>query len=174
MGGGRSGNKPLSSGASSAAFSATTVPQHGQTVKPDVSATGSVGAMRSQFDSQRKQSQTQSNTINATEVQNNVPEGQHSPLYYDTISEKQSLYNARARLAQDYAGEVTELRGKHNWSGEEVDMGMAILDNYRRMAEQRTVRPVNTIGLQYKLFCALAKLLPLRFVNFLVGQLYAK
>ena len=43
-----------------------------------------------------------------------------------------------------------------------------------RLAEQRTVRQVNTIGLQYKLFCVLAKLLPLRLVNFLVGQLYAK
>lgn len=120
----------------SESFPVTTVPQSGQTVKQNVSANNDMGAMRSQFDSQRKQSQTQSNTINALEEQWGVPEDQRTPLYYDTISEKQSLNNARMRLAQDYAGEVAELRGKHNWSGEEVDMGMTILDNYRRAAEE--------------------------------------
>lgn len=120
----------------SESFPATTVPQSGQTVKQNVSANNDMGAMRSQFDSQRKQSRTQSNTINAFEEQQNVPEAQRTPLYYDTTTEKQSLNNARMRLAQDYAGEVAELRGKHNWSGEEVDMGMMILDNYRRAAEE--------------------------------------
>lgn len=43
-----------------------------------------------------------------------------------------------------------------------------------RLAERRTVRPVNTIGLQYQLFCVLAKLLPQRLLNYLVGLLYAK
>ena len=65
-----------------------------------------------------------------------VPEAQRTPIMYDTISEAKSLDNARLRLAQDYAGEMADLRGKHNWSGEEVDMGMTILDNYRRAAEQ--------------------------------------
>lgn len=95
-----------------------------------------MGAMRSQFESVPKQSRTQSNTINALETEWNVPEAQRTPIMYDTISEAKSLDNARLRLAQDYAGEMAELRGKHNWSGEEVDMGMTILDNYRRAAEQ--------------------------------------
>ena len=95
-----------------------------------------MGAMRSQFESAPKQSQTQSNTIGSMEADWNVPESQRTPIMYDTISEAKSLDNARLRLAQDYAGEMAELRGKHNWSGEEVDMGMTILDNYRRAAEQ--------------------------------------
>ncbi len=95
-----------------------------------------MGAMRSQFESVPKQSQTQSNTIGSMEADWNVPESQRTPIMYDTIPEAKSLDNARLRLAQDYAGEMAELRGKHNWSGEEVDMGMTILDNYRRAAEQ--------------------------------------
>lgn len=95
-----------------------------------------MGAMRSRFESVPKQSQTQSNTISSMEADWNVPESQRTPITYDTIPEAKSLDNARLRLAQDYAGEMAELRGKHNWSGEEVDMGMTILDNYRRAAEQ--------------------------------------
>lgn len=112
-----------------------TVAQPGNSVNQNVSA-NDMGAMRSQFESVPKQSQTQSNTIGSMEADWNVPESQRTPIMYDTISEAKSLDNARLRLAQDYAGEMAELRGKHNWSGEEVDMGMTILDNYRRAAEQ--------------------------------------
>lgn len=112
-----------------------TVAQPGNSVNQNVSA-NDMGAMRSQFESVPKQSQTQSNTINSMETDWDVPEAQRTPIMYDTISEAKSLDNARLRLAQDYAGEMAELRGKHNWSGEEVDMGMTILDNYRRAAEQ--------------------------------------
>lgn len=112
-----------------------TVAQPGNSVNQNVSA-NDMGAMRSQFESVPKQSQTQSNTINSMETGWDVPEAQRAPIMYDTISEAKSLDNARLRLAQDYAGEMAELRGKHNWSGEEVDMGMTILDNYRRAAEQ--------------------------------------
>ena len=112
-----------------------TVAQPGNSVNRNVSA-NDMGAMRSQFESVPKQSQTQSNTIGSMEADWNVPESQRTPILYDTISEAKSLDNARLRLAQDYAGEMAELRGKHNWSGEEVDMGMTILDNYRRAAEQ--------------------------------------
>lgn len=111
------------------------VAQPGNSVNQNVSA-NDMGAMRSQFESVPKQSQTQSNTINSMETDWDVPEAQRAPIMYDTISEAKSLDNARLRLAQDYAGEMAELRGKHNWSGEEVDMGMTILDNYRRAAEQ--------------------------------------
>ena len=112
-----------------------TVAQPGNSVNQNVSA-NDMGAMRSQFESVPKQAQTQSNTINSMETGWDVPEAQRAPIMYDTISEAKSLDNARLRLAQDYAGEMAELRGKHNWSGEEVDMGMTILDNYRRAAEQ--------------------------------------
>lgn len=111
------------------------VAQRDNSVNQNVSA-NDMGAMRSQFESVPKQSQTQSNTIGSMEADWNVPESQRTPIMYDTISEAKSLDNARLRLAQDYAGEMAELRGKHNWSGEEVDMGMTILDNYRRAAEQ--------------------------------------
>ena len=133
--GGRSGDSPLSTGVSSAASFNPTVAQSGNSVNQNVSA-NDMGAMRSQFESVPKQAQTQSNTINSMETGWNVPEAQRTPIMYDTISEAKSLDNARLRLAQDYAGEMAELRGKHNWSGEEVDMGMTILDNYRRAAEQ--------------------------------------
>lgn len=112
-----------------------TVAQPGSPVNQNISA-NDMGAMRSQFESVPKQAQTQSNTINSMETGWDVPEAQRTPIMYDTISEAKSLDNARLRLAQDYAGEMAELRGKHNWSGEEVDMGMTILDNYRRAAEQ--------------------------------------
>lgn len=111
------------------------VAQPWNSVNQNVSA-NDMGAMRSQFESVPKQAQTQSNTINSMETSWDVPEAQRTPIMYDTISEAKSLDNARLRLAQDYAGEMAELRGKHNWSGEEVDMGMTILDNYRRAAEQ--------------------------------------
>lgn len=130
----RPGNTSGTSLASSpsAGFS---VPQPGNSVNQNISP-NDMGAMRSQFESAPKQSQTQSNTIGSMEDDWNVPESQRTPIMYDTIPEAKSLDNARLRLAQDYAGEMAELRGKHNWSGEEVDMGMTILDNYRRAAEQ--------------------------------------
>lgn len=111
------------------------VAQRDNSVNQNISP-NDMGAMRSQFESVPKQSQTQSNTIGSMEADWNVPESQRTPIMYDTISEAKSLDSARLRLAQDYAGEMAELRGKHNWSGEEVDMGMTILDNYRRAAEQ--------------------------------------
>lgn len=130
----RPGNTSGTSLASSPSASFS-VPQPGNSVNQNISP-NDMGAMRSQFESVPKQSQTQSNTINSMEAEWNVPESQRTPIMYDTISEAKSLDNARLRLAQDYAGEMAELRGKHNWSGEEVDMGMTILDNYRRAAEQ--------------------------------------
>lgn len=44
----------------------------------------------------------------------------------------------------------------------------------RRAATRRRVRPLNTIGFSYKLFCFLAKLLPAKLLNFLVGLIYAR
>lgn len=43
-----------------------------------------------------------------------------------------------------------------------------------RVATKKGVKPVNTIGFTYQLFCVLAKLMPAKLLNFLVGKLYAK
>lgn len=43
-----------------------------------------------------------------------------------------------------------------------------------KVADSRDKRPVRTIGFSYKLVCVLAKLLPVRAVNRLIGMLYAK
>ena len=42
------------------------------------------------------------------------------------------------------------------------------------VATRKGIKPVNTIGLQYQFFCFLAKVLPAKALNFLVGLIYAK
>ena len=42
------------------------------------------------------------------------------------------------------------------------------------VADKKGVRPINTIGLQYKFFCFLVKILPAKTLNWLVGLIYAK
>ena len=42
------------------------------------------------------------------------------------------------------------------------------------VATKKGVRPVNTIGLSYKFFCVLQKLLPAKTLNWLVGVVYAR
>ena len=42
------------------------------------------------------------------------------------------------------------------------------------VATRRDVKPLRSIGLKYKFFCVLAKLLPVRTLNWLVGLIYAK
>ena len=44
----------------------------------------------------------------------------------------------------------------------------------RKVATRKGVKPLNTIGFQYKFFCFLAKILPARLLNRLVGMIYAK
>lgn len=43
-----------------------------------------------------------------------------------------------------------------------------------RVAIKKSVKPINTIGLSYQIFCVLQKLLPAKAVNWLVGLIYAK
>lgn len=43
-----------------------------------------------------------------------------------------------------------------------------------RIAQRSRIKPLYTIGIKYKLFILLNKLLPNRFVNWLVGKLYIK
>ena len=42
-----------------------------------------------------------------------------------------------------------------------------------RVAQKSSHKPIYTIGAQYRIFCAIAKLLPLRLLNYFVGKLYA-
>lgn len=42
------------------------------------------------------------------------------------------------------------------------------------VATRKGSKPVNTIGLQYQFFCFLAKVLPAKALNYLVGLIYAK
>ena len=42
------------------------------------------------------------------------------------------------------------------------------------VATRKGIQPVNTIGLQYKFFCFLVKILPAKTLNWLVGLIYAK
>ena len=42
------------------------------------------------------------------------------------------------------------------------------------VATRRSVKPLRSIGVKYKFFCILAKLLPVRMLNWLVGLIYAK
>ena len=42
------------------------------------------------------------------------------------------------------------------------------------VATKKGVRPINTIGLSYKFFCVLQKLLPAKTLNWLVGVVYAR
>ena len=43
-----------------------------------------------------------------------------------------------------------------------------------RVATRKGIRPINTIGLSYKFFCVLQKLLPAKTLNWLVGMVYAR
>lgn len=43
-----------------------------------------------------------------------------------------------------------------------------------KVATRRYIKPLNTVGFQYKLFCAIVKLLPRKWSNYLVGLIYAK
>lgn len=43
-----------------------------------------------------------------------------------------------------------------------------------RAATRKRIKPLSTIGVTYRFFCLLAKLLPARWLNFIVGLIYAR
>ena len=49
----------------------------------------------------------------------------------------------------------------------------AIAKKLYSLSKKKSPKPLSTVGLKYKLFLALAKLLPVRFTNRIVGMLYA-
>lgn len=50
----------------------------------------------------------------------------------------------------------------------------AIAKKMLSLSKKKRPKPLSTAGLQYKLFLTLAKLLPARFSNWIVGKMYAK
>lgn len=107
-----------------------------QGARPATETVGDMGAKTSDFPHEVRESQTGSNTIAQSEEEANVPEGQRRTLYYDAMSEEESLHNARERLDLDYEGEMDALARSAVWSNEEVDMGMAILRDLQAEAAE--------------------------------------
>ena len=60
---------------------------------------------------------------------------------------------------------------KDEQSGKGPEVAAAFI---RKVATRKGVKPLNTIGFSYKLFCFLAKVLPAKLLNYLVGLIYAK
>lgn len=50
----------------------------------------------------------------------------------------------------------------------------AIADKIYRLATSKNPKPLSTVGLQYKFLVSLAKILPTRIVNTIIGMIYAK
>lgn len=42
-----------------------------------------------------------------------------------------------------------------------------------KIATKKSVKPIYTIGTMYQLFCIIAKILPSRAVNYIIGKMYA-
>lgn len=49
-----------------------------------------------------------------------------------------------------------------------------IADAVYKLSESKSPKPLSTVGAQYKLFAVLAKLLPIRAVNSIIGMIYAR
>ena len=80
------------------------------------------------------------------------------------IAEGDDIYGGR--ISRSVAGMEKDEQG-----GKGPEVAAAFI---RNAATRRACRPIQTIGFQYKLFCFLAKVLPARLLNWLVGLIYAK
>ena len=84
-----------------------------------------------------------------------------------------------AREKSQAGDEVYQGRISRSVAGMEHDEQTGMLpetagDYIASVATRRDVKPLRSIGLKYKFFCVLAKLLPVRTLNWLVGLIYAK
>lgn len=95
---------------------------------------GDMGAKTSDFRHETKESQ--SKTTPRYYEQNNIPEDGRASGEYTVVHRDESLHNAKARLEQDYAGEVEYLKEKTTWSDEEMLEADLILRNLRDEAEK--------------------------------------
>lgn len=72
-----------------------------------------------------------------------------------------------------YQGRISRSVGRMEHD-EQTGMDPSVAGRFiARVAQRKTVAPVYTIGASYKLFTFLARILPGRFLNYLVGLLYA-
>ena len=84
-----------------------------------------------------------------------------------------------AREKSQAGDEVYQGRISRSVAGMEHDEQTGMLpetagDYIASVATRRDVKPLRSIGLKYKFFCVLAKLLPVRTLNWLVGMVYAR
>ncbi len=73
--------------------------------------------------------------------------------------------------------EYAALRGSVASMEKDEQNGMppaAIAGKMLALSKKKHPKPLSTVGLQYKLFLVLVKLLPVRFTNWIVGKMYAK
>lgn len=91
-----------------------------------------VGAKNSDF--KHRVVDSQNHALGGVEARNAVPEDLRTQTTHDEITEAESLHNANLRLEQDYEGEKRYLENTVSWTGEDVDVGMKILEDLSREA----------------------------------------
>lgn len=91
-----------------------------------------VGAKTSDF--KHRVVNSQNHALGGVEARNAVPEDLRTQTTHDEITEAESLHNANLRLEQDYEGEKRYLENTVSWTGEDVDVGMKILEDLSREA----------------------------------------
>ncbi|SBW02420.1 hypothetical protein KL86CLO1_11643 [uncultured Eubacteriales bacterium] len=100
----------------------------------------SVGAAKSKFGYQQKDSRVGSNTYSKmySEVLGELESAgaDLSTLPYDVVTEKQSVERAQQRLFTDLEGEISDLPQRAAWSGEDLDTAMGVLDRYLADAKE--------------------------------------
>lgn len=98
----------------------------------------SVGAAKNGNDTQEKVSQVRTNTFEKlfSEAEKNMDGLKADDMKYDVIREKESLEGAKARLTQDFDGEVADLLKRTDWTGEDLDTAMGALAVFREEAQR--------------------------------------
>lgn len=98
----------------------------------------SVGAAKNANETQAKTSRARTNTFEKlfSEAEKSMDGLKKEDMTYDVIREKESLEGAKARLAQDFDGEVDDLLKRTDWTGEDLDTAMGALSVFREEAQK--------------------------------------
>ena len=101
---------------------------------------GSVGAMKSRFEYEQKQSSVSRKTFSRMywDVLKELERADADPtrLHYDVVTERQSLERAQERLTTDLAGEMADLPRREAWGSEDMDTAMGVLDRLLYQARE--------------------------------------
>lgn len=108
-----------------------------QGVNPAMGAVGDMGAKTSDY--RHEVEESRSKTTPDYYERHNIPEEGRADNHYTVRHWDEAKANARARLEQDYDGEVDELQRVTAWSDEQVFEAAAILDDLRKKAEETGV-----------------------------------